>query len=437
MVKSLDYALWAIDDLRAGTLVRNDAGPGVAVTSRSRRPRLAVISPFLDKRHGTERRVVEWVSRLADSFEIHIYSQHVEDLDLSKFTWHRIPQLPGPHILNFVWWIVANHLWRSWDQHTRGLSHDLIFSPGINCLDADAISVHIVFAEYVRQVGKEISLLRNPIWIWPTLLHRRLYYRLLVLLERRVYTDPKTVLILIARKTATRLERFYGRVDRFPVLYIGLDQAIFNPGRRHALRDEARRQLGLSETQFTLILVGNDWRNKGVPVLLDALTQIRYLPINLIIVSREDSTLCQGLIAERQLEDRVKFVPPRDDIEFYYSAADTYVGPSLEDTFAQPPAEAMACGLPVIVSSANGTSEIVTHGQDGLILTDPTDSLTLAGMIRDLYKNKRFRDQLGSQAARTALAYTWERNGRELVEIFREILRRKEGSSAQSVVEAS
>jgi glycosyltransferase involved in cell wall biosynthesis len=426
-----------MDHLRAGTLVRDHAGRGLAVTSRSRRPRLAVISPFLDKRHGTERRVVEWVSRLADSFEIHIYSQHVQDLDLSRVTWHRIPKLPGPHILNFLWWVAANHLWRSWDQHVHGLSHDLVFSPGVNCLDADAISVHIVFAEFIRQVGKEISLLQNPIWIWPTLLHRRLYYGLLLLLERRVYPDPKTVLILIARKTAARLERFYGRVDRFPVLYVGLDHAIFNPGRRHALRDEARRQLGLSETQFTLVLVGNDWRNKGVPVLLDALTQIRDLPVNLIIVSREDSTSCQRLIVERRLGDRVKFVPPRNDIEFYYSAADTYVGPSLEDTFAQPPAEAMACGLPVIVSSANGTSEIVTDGVNGLILSDPTDSATLATMIRRLYGDRVFRDQIAWSAADTTLAYTWESNGRELVKIFEEILRRKAGSSPQTVVETS
>jgi glycosyltransferase involved in cell wall biosynthesis len=79
----------------------------------------------------------------------------------------------------------------------------------------------------------------------------------------------------------------------------------------------------------------------------------------------------------------------------------------------------------------------VTHAQDGLILTDPTDSVTLAAMIRDLYQNRKLRDQLGSQAARTALEYTWERNGRELVEIFREILKRKAGSSAQTVVEAS
>ncbi len=131
----------------------------------------------------------------------------------------------------------------------------------------------------------------------------------------------------------------------------------------------------------------------------------------------------------------MKFVPPRNDIEFYYAAADAYVGPSLEDTFAQPPAEAMACGLPVIVSSANGTSEIVTDGVNGLILLDPTDSATLAAMIRRLCENSEFRDQLASNAAHTTLEYTWESNGRELVKIFEEILRRKAGSSSQTVVE--
>jgi len=73
-----------VDRLCTRSLVRNYAGDGVAVTNRPQKPRVAVISPFLDKRHGTERRVVEWISRLTDNFEIHVYSQHVEDLDLSK-----------------------------------------------------------------------------------------------------------------------------------------------------------------------------------------------------------------------------------------------------------------------------------------------------------------------------------------------------------------
>lgn len=401
------------------------------------KPRVAVISPFLDKRHGTERRAVEWVSRLTDDFEVHVYSHRIEDLDCSKVTWHRVPKLPGPHLFNFVWWVAANHLWRLCDRWFRGLRHDLVFSPGVNCLDADAISIHIVFAEYLKRVGAEISLLQNSVGSWPGLAHRGLYYRLLISLERRLYTSPKTVLILIARKTAAALDQFYGRQDQLPVLYVGLDHSIFNSARRQALRAGARNELGLPENQFTLVLVGNDWRNKGVPVVLDALAQMRDLPVGLLVVTREEPASCRALVAERMVEGRVKFLPPRKDVEFYYAAADAYVGPSLEDTFAQPPAESMACGLPVIVSSANGTSEIITHEVDGLILQDPTDSIALAAMIRHLYHDEKFRNQLASHAATTALEYTWERNGRELVEIFHEILRRKASPSAQTLEQES
>ena len=78
--------------------------------------RLTVVSPFLDKSYGTERIIIEWLMRLTDECEVHLYSQDVKDLDLSKITWHRIPKMPGPHLVNFIWWFLANHLWRAWDR---------------------------------------------------------------------------------------------------------------------------------------------------------------------------------------------------------------------------------------------------------------------------------------------------------------------------------
>ena len=77
------------------------------------------------------------------------------------------------------------------------------------------------------------------------------------------------------------------------------------------------------------------------------MTELRNLPIDLLIVGREDPTPFRAMAKDRALQDRVHFLPPRKDVEFYYAAADAYTGPSLEDTFALPPAEAMACGLPV------------------------------------------------------------------------------------------
>jgi glycosyltransferase involved in cell wall biosynthesis len=411
---------------------RHTTGGAESVNAAKQNPRLAVISPFLDKRHGSERIMLEWLAHLPREFEIHIYSQRVEDIDLSKCTWHRIPKLPGPHLFNFLWWLAANHLWVRWDRF-HGLRHDIVFSSGVNFLGADVVCVHIVFAEYVRQTQSGMRLLRNLVWHWPRLVHRKLYYGVANWAERRAYANPRTTLIACSRKTAQELRRFYDRRDPIPVLYLGLDHTVFNPVRRTDLRREARSKLQLPGDQLAVILVGNDWRNKGVLALLEALEQLRDLPISLLIVSSEDSSQCWRLVREKQLENRVRFLAPRTDIEFYYAAADVYAGPSLQDSYAMPVAEAMACGLSVIVSASAGVSEIITNEVDGLILDDPTDSNALATMIRRLHEDEPFRRRLGERAVETARQYTWERNGSELAAIFEEVILRKSGFPAQAL----
>jgi glycosyltransferase involved in cell wall biosynthesis len=403
----------------------------------ARRARLAVISPFIDKKHGTERRVAEWIAQLSPRYEVHVYSQDVRDVDLSQVTWHRIWKLPGPHIVNFLWWFFANRVLRVWHARSQELQYDLVFSPGINCLDADAVSVHIVFAEYVSRVKDEISFSRNSVRAWPRLLHRRLYYRLVTALEAHVYGKRVASLILIARRTAAALERFYGQRDMPPVVYGGLDHHVFNPERRLVLRENARKELKLTPDRFALVVVSNDGRNKGLPVLVQTLSTLRELPIDLLVVTREDSASYLAQVHDAGLDGRVHFLASRDDIEFYYAAADAYVGPSLEDTFAQPPAEAMACGMPVIVSANNGTCEIITDGKDGLILADPTDVASLAVMIRHLYEDREYSARLGMSANETSRQYTWERNGRELTAIFERLLEQKPRKAAGAMARES
>jgi len=199
------------------------------------RPKLAVVSPFLDKQHGTERMVAEWIAHLIDDFEIHVFSQDVEDIDLSKVVWHRIPQLRGPHLLNYLWWFLANHVCRVWNG-LRGLHFDLVFSPGINCLDPDAVSVHIVFAEFVRRVQSELTFSKNSVSSWPRLLHRKLYYRLAIFLEGIVFTNPAIQLILTAAQSGEEIQRFYSRNGGLPVVSSGLDHTTFNPSRCSSLR---------------------------------------------------------------------------------------------------------------------------------------------------------------------------------------------------------
>ncbi len=164
--------------------------------------RLAVVSPFLDRLHGTERCIVEQLERLAtrNDMEIHVYSQRIEDLNgvarylaplsSSRILWHKVPAIPGPHLLAYLWWFIANHLLRFWDSRIRGIKFDLLYSPGINALDADVIAVHIVFHEFYKQVRAHLRFRKASPAGWPKLLHRLVYYRLIMALERLVYPRP-------------------------------------------------------------------------------------------------------------------------------------------------------------------------------------------------------------------------------------------------------
>jgi glycosyltransferase involved in cell wall biosynthesis len=96
----------------------------------------------------------------------------------------------------------------------------------------------------------------------------------------------------------------------------------------------------------------------------------------------------------------------------------------LEDAFGLPPLEAMACGLPVIVSIRAGVSEVVTDGVDGFLLKDPKDVACLSKLISALQNNPDLRQSLGDNAARTARKYTWERNAIQLSAIFEQAIKR-------------
>lgn len=401
--------------------------------------RIAVVSPFLDKRHGTERCVAEQVEKLARDHgcEIVLYSQNVTDITFfpgeqdssnGRITWRKVPDVLGPHLIRFVWWFCANHVIRYMDRRTGRFKPDVVYSPGPNCLDADVIGVHIVFAEFYAQVRKHLSLLDHPLRSWPRLLHRKAYYRLAIALERHVYPNERIVLAGVAGKVTTDLLRNFGRAKNVHLIYHGVDQKTFNPKVKAELRSAARKELALPESAYVLILAGNDWTRKGLPALLEAIARLHNPSFRLLVRGQDDPAPFRALLHQSNLEDRVFFLPQRVNVEWYYAAADAYVGPSLEDSFALPPLEAMACGLPVIVSRQAGVSEILTHGVDALILENPTDVDQLACLIGRLFSGPELRKDLGANAEKTARKYTWEANAELLFQLFQGIHAERDGS---------
>jgi glycosyltransferase involved in cell wall biosynthesis len=391
----------------------------VATTPMGRKLRLAVVSPFVDKRHGTERSVAEFISRLADDFEIHVYSNRVEDVPLGRIHWRRIPPLPGPHLLAYLWWFAANHLWRWWDGRVRGIRFDVLHSPGINCMDADAIAVHVVFSQLLKRTSHDLRLRVNPPSSWPRMLHRRLYYNVIAALERRIYPRANVSMAAISEKVVAQLAADFGRQEKnVPIIYYGTDTNVFNPELRRRRRADMRRRFELADTDFVLLLIGNGWSNKGLPCLIEAIGRLPAIPIKVLIVGRDDKAPYWERAQSIGMEDRLCFLDPSSDVMQFYAACDAYTGPSVQDAFALPPAEAMACGLPVITSRDAGISEIISDGLDGLILRDSGDADGLASLIRRLYEDAALRQRLGEAAAKTAARFTWEENARQMREFL-------------------
>lgn len=388
------------------------------------RRRIAVVSPFIDKRHGTERHLAEFLSFLADDYEFHIYCARVEDIDLERVVWHRVPALSGPHLLAYLWWFLANHIWR-WRDRIRGIVPDLVYSPGINCLDTDVVSVHILFGSFRKRVENTLRLGQHPVLNWPRIIHRRMYYRLIAALEPCVYGRADLCIAAVSKKLAADMRQFYPSSGEITVIYGGVDVECFSPHRRTLLRGGARRGFSILDDEFVLLLIGNDWGSKGLNCLLHAMAEVADPRLRALVVGSDNRRPFLSLINQLRLEGRVQFYPPRSEVEAYYAAAEAYIGPSLDDAFSLPPLEAMACGLPVIVSRHAGGSEIITHGYDGLVLENPADSRGLADMITQLVSDSALRSRLGAAAAETARQYTWRRNAAQMRELFENAARRK------------
>ena len=116
-------------------------------------------------------------------------------------------------------------------------------------------------------------------------------------------------------------------------------------------------------------------------------------------------------------------MPPRPDVEFFYAAVDAYVSPSIEDAFALPPAEAMACGLPVITSDLGAFAEVLNDPEQTFRTGDVE---ALAGQLVRVLDDPSLADRWARNGRKRALETLTERRmieGHDLV--YREVLESK------------
>jgi len=325
-------------------------------------------------------------------------------------------------------WMLFNGCLRRWDCFRSGARYELLLSPGINCLHPDVVIVHVVFHQ-LRQLARERTNELGGDGGFLTRLHRRVYYRLLSALERKIYKSHRVVLIAVSQRTSQQLKIHFGRGD-VAVAPNGVDANEFSPEARLARRAEVRAHWHFGEEDFVLLLIGNDWRVKGLPVILEAMAKLRDLPLRLLVAGSDDTRHFQTLAHQERVDDRCRWAAPIVSALDFYAAADIYVSPSLEDSFGLPAAEAMACGLPVITSRRAGIADYIQSGVDGFVLEEPSDSAALAATLKRLQSDAELRHRTGCAATLAARRLTWDRHTQVIENILEEVREPKTGGRA-------
>ena len=310
-------------------------------------------------------------------------------------TRHAVQVLPGPEALRILTFGLLAV------RAARGLTAELVLTfdrtPGADVFRAGDGCHRAWLEARARALGFQARLreIVNP-------LHRAILW-----LERRLLEadDPPWV-IANSRMVRGDLLRYY-RVpaERITVIYNGVDPDHFRPPTA-VQRTSARNALNVATGDVVLLLVGSGFVRKGVASLVRAAGIIHARApgarVRVLVVGRGRARPYLRLARENGLPpDAVRFLGPVSDVVMVYHASDVFVLPSLYDPCANTCLEAMAAGLPVVTSAANGAAELVEGTTADAILRDPLDVVGLADRLTPLLDTdaRRARGEAGRAVA--------------------------------------
>jgi UDP-glucose:(heptosyl)LPS alpha-1,3-glucosyltransferase len=231
-------------------------------------------------------------------------------------------------------------------------------------------------------------------------------------LERRVFRDTPTI-VTNSQRGQEEIARHY-RIPhtRMSTIYNGVDTDRFHTGVRQRLRQAQRAAWGVCADELVLLYVGSGFHRKGLDAVVKALGELRRRGLantRLVVVGKGRLGPYQRLAHKLSVADLVRFDGHRHDVERCYAGADLFVLPTLYDPFANACLEAMACGLPVITTEANGAAELLHNGVNGYVLGEVPSTETFVDALLPILLSRERRQAMGEAASRTACEYPLSR----------------------------
>jgi len=384
--------------------------PAPPASTGAARLRIAVVIPELHRTGGTERATSELVAALARDHDVCLYAHRWIPEAGVRICFHRVPMLAWPGLAKFLSFYVAASLAVALGERRHG-GYDGVYSPGANCRQ-----VSVALASFCQ--ARQLELFRlgghrpQPVsWMdWLKLGNRWSFAWTTASVERQFYKSKRLKRVIAQSRLVGRdLAHFYGVPEsKLEVAHAGVNAATFDPAERLALRPRMRAELGLPDGHFVFFFIGNNWLIKGLYHVLRALVEVPDAWLAIVGADVERRESWEEFSRELGVAKRILYLPRRKDVIAYYAAADALLAPSVYDTFALMPLEAMACGLPVILSSRMGVAEIVGP-EDALMVSNPENISELALAMQRMAADADLRARLVRNGRALAERNPWDR----------------------------
>jgi len=373
--------------------------------------RIALAHKRLDLRGGTERDLYRTAEGLRDlGYEIHIFCSEFEVAPPTGTFAHHVPVVPlgrSARLWSFALFAPAI---------ITKYRCDLVVSFG-RMLQADVVRCgggsHRGFLEHV---GREGGTRRR---LWQTL---SVYHRSVLAIEKRQFQTGRFKKIIAVSQAVKHdlMDRYAVPQERIVVLFNGVDHRRFHPSRCQQVRNIVRERWRIPLTAPLVLFVGNGFQRKGLDRLISVWNAPGLKETYLLVVGEDARLNWYMRQAQAAGGERIIFAGRQEDVENYFAAADLLALPSVQEAFGNVVLEALASGLPVLVSRSAGASEVLDGKLAHGIVDRPEDPTELERSLRKLLERSR-DPTVVSEARRLGERYSWQNHFREFAALLLEV----------------
>ena len=174
-------------------------------------------------------------------------------------------------------------------------------------------------------------------------------------------------LVALSERNKAEVMRLYDVPARsISVIPNGVDLGRFQPSASH--RKTIREAFSLPNDTLVGIFAGHEFERKGLRVVLEAVRRLAARGTDLVLLVAGGDSTAPFETEFADLADRVHYLGHRTDIERFFAASDVFIMPASFDISPLVGPEALACGLPILMTDVGGVREYLRDGENGLFI---------------------------------------------------------------------